>query len=439
MLTAKRLAFILFFIGLIVRLCLLPTPGSSDLVSYERWGDRTYTSGLAESFDGVYFPIQYLIFAGVSSLHAQGLVTFEYGIKIVTLLFEIGTLTLLVALTRKRLAPWIVVGLYWLNPFHFFLSQQGYVDPQFSFFILLALWLITKASGVRSWLTAGIPLGVALLMKPQAIPLFIGLGLLFVVLLFKRQAGAGRLAALALAPLTLVVLFSIYFGLSLKIENHHTLTNIATALEQHGVSARMSEFIANSSFLIAHYAHVPDVMPALNANMPNAWFFVANYVRSPGQPIYRVTDTSTLFGVSYRSLSLFILLVVIGLFITKIAENTHSLEELVALTLLFVPIAVPYLTTSAHENHFYFGFMATIVLGAWLRDRLVLYAGYALGVLNALNLFFLYLLPRFTHVPYDSWARMAIGLASTTIFFILLYHLLARSYSSVESTPPAHA
>ena len=430
----RRFFVILFLIGLLIRIAIIPAASGNDISSYAKWGHNTQTIGLASSFDGVYFPIQYLSFAAASFLAEHLDVSFDVVIKSFNLIFECGLLYLLVALTRKYLIPWKTVLLYWLNPFAIIIFAQGYIDAQFSFFVMLALWILVRCTDFRGYLYASIPIGIALLMKPQALPLIFGIAIVIAILFFIKDKDWKGLFGLFAASFVLISIFSIYFGFTLNINQHKTLTTISRQIQHIGTSPPINDFIANSMFLAAHYIHVPSIMPAINANMPNPWYLVAESRREGVMPIYRVVDTAKFGGLSFRLWGLLLFLATISYLSYRIARSDRHTANKVALVLLLIPILVPYLTTSAHENHFYLGFVTLIILGAWLKEHSLIAVGYILGILNALNLFYLYLAPRYWNITYSNAVGISIATTSSVIFLILLYCLFRTDYRSSKTS-----
>lgn len=430
--TRNRIIIILFILGLIARIVTIPTEGSSDIGQYVKWGKNTAIKGLSLSFDGVYFPIQYYIFAEAHIISTESLIPTDKIIKIFNLIFEIGLLGLLILLTRKYIEPWKILTLYWLNPFSIIIFQEGYIDAQFSLFILLALFILNTSIKYRYFL-AGIPLGIAFLMKPQALPIFIGLGILFMFHTYQSHRSKTRhegLLWIFVPSLILFITFSLYFGLSLKIENHKTLSKISNSLVNNlHIPISITSIVADSTFLGLHYIHVPDVMPAINAQMPNTWYLVAKVLNTENKPIYRVSDKLKFIGITYRTIGLIIFLIILVIIIFKISKTSRSLPHKVILTICLAPILVPYLTTSAHENHFYLGFVTLIILGALLRDKFLLQSGYILGIFNATNIAFLYLIPLPWNRFYDVGDRIPLIIATSIVFFVLLYRIIKRSYS----------
>jgi hypothetical protein len=427
--TFKYLTIALFSIGLLIRIISLPMYSTSDIGSWIKWGKITQESGLAKSFQGAYFPIQYIVFQSAYVISEHIGVNTGSLIKIYNLIFEIGLLCLIIILTKRHIKPWKIILVYWLNPFSLILFEQGYVDPQVLFFIILSITIIIKQISRYPYLLAGLPLGIAFLMKPQATGVFIGLTLLFITFLISKEINNFKKAlGLLVFPAIFFISFSLYFGLNMEMKGHKTLPLASNFLQEKlGLSSQISDTIAKSSWLSIIYAYTPNNMPAINGYMPNAWFFVAESLRPSGTFIFRVADTQKFIGITYRNWGLILLLAVLIILMINIRRHNNQLKWQIALIMLIMPFLIPYLVTGAHENHFYYGFISMIILGSLMSDKLILYSAYLLGVLNGLNMLYLFVLPHYTNIYFDilypTTARVSIIGASSLIFFIMLYYL----------------
>lgn len=434
--TLRNVSIILFCIGLLIRIALIPMHSSSDVDGYVKWGKMTYEMGLARGFQGAYFPVQYLIFAGAYGVAKHVPIAAGVIIKIVNLIAELGLLALLYQLTKKYIASWKLLLVLWLNPFSLILFEQGYVDPQVAFFVALTVYIIIKQISRYPYLLAGVPLGIAFLMKPQATPIFIGIGtLIAATCMIKRKLIDLKVLGIFVFPIILFISFSIYFGLNIELAGHKTLPIISTKMQHAGFPVHTSDFVAKSFWLTANYAFVPNVMPALNAYMPNAWFFLAEPMRPPGIKIYRVKDTQKFIGLTFRNWGLLIFLSILTFLVIKIIKSNESLKWRVTWVTLLVPFLVPYIVTGAHENHFYYGFVTMTLLAIFMRDKILLYSAYFLGAICGINILYLAILPYYINLQYYSTlARFPLVTASSIIFFVVLYHLMFRAQIQEPTT-----
>ncbi len=438
----KSLFVALFALGLLIRLVVFFLPYNTGMASVIKdLGQRTAVIGLSNGFQGSYFPIQYLLFGNAYSLSERTGIDVMIFSKLHGLLGEIGIFFLLVFLAKK-LAPQknatpknspeaSVFWLYWLNPFPITMLQIGFVDSQFAFFALAAMVILIACEGRWKYALAGIPFGIAALMKPQPVSLLFGFFILVAFSFFKneKKERPWRLAEFLIGASLLFIGFSLYFGFTLNQEGHKRLPVISQSIQHaFGIRKAAGDVLANSSFLAAQYLNVPNVLPALSANMMNPWFFVAMAKIAPGSPIYSVPDTSALFGIRYRTIGLVLFLAAAVFIVRRISVTRKPLHEKVVLSLCVVPILLPFLATSAHEAHFFFGFISTIVIGFLLHDRQIQKFGYLISLLLAANLVLINILMRGLPEGLMVVPEIPLAFASTIIFFALLRHLLLHSY-----------
>ena len=180
----------LFFLGLTIRFVFLNRAGTSDIDIDLQWGKDANTFGLPFSYHGNYFPFQYQIFqvAAASGYPVSSLVVF----KTINLIADIGVFVVLVLLLRRWRLNVLYACLYWLHPYFLAMFWLGYVDVQFVFFILLGLLALTRAVVVRDYLLAGVPFGLAWLMKPQPLIGAVMIILFGTVLLFEGKFASSR-------------------------------------------------------------------------------------------------------------------------------------------------------------------------------------------------------------------------------------------------------
>src|SRR5262245_15214440 len=90
-----------FAAGLVIRYLMLFYMGVSDMPSYFDWGKTTLQSGLIAAYHGIYFPLQYQLFAVnvwiLSHLKYEYFVVF----KASNLVFDIGSFVVLISLLRR--------------------------------------------------------------------------------------------------------------------------------------------------------------------------------------------------------------------------------------------------------------------------------------------------------------------------------------------------
>src|SRR3954454_513145 len=264
------IAAVAIALGLAGRLLWLPLHGTHDMDVFAGWGDQTMRFGLAHAYYGIYYPLQYQLFAVSSWLASStGLGTIA-AYKLVTLCFEAGAVVLLALLLRRLGADPFYALVLWLQPYFLAISWLGYTDAQFAFFVLLGLTVAAYLPSPVGYLAGGFGLGAAFLMKPQATLLVGVAGALLAATLVKERHRllhplARRpfcLALLIVGPTVIFAAYTLYFD-----AKGGGLTYLARSYQR----------------VLAHPSS------ALTENMPNVWYPVANLVRSPSEPIYAVT------------------------------------------------------------------------------------------------------------------------------------------------------
>ena len=355
-----------FLTGLLVRFGLAFDMGVVDMEEYYKWGQRALEVGLSRSYHGIYFPLQYQLFEAYAAIVARSGLKFFIIFKLANLPFDIGCFCLLLSLLRRRQANPLYSLLYWLHPWFLTLFSLGYCDFQFAFFILLAVWLL-RGDTIRDYLLAGLPLGCAFMMKPQAQILILAT-FLYGCFRWLRQRDARPLAMLA-GPVLFFLAYEWFFV--------HTL--------------RRPRFV-HAAILPASYLNVTNILPALTALMTNIWTPVAYVLKNPGQSLVAVSDRiHVLPWIPAKFLAMAIVLGLIGLYVHRV-ERKPALSPGLSLILIFsfASLAVPFLMTSAHENHLFLGTIFLVLIAASEAPLLVKIAVHVLLIVQLLNLFGLY-------------------------------------------------
>jgi Glycosyltransferase family 87 len=182
--TARGQAGGLLLLALVARLALLPHPVDSDANRYV-WEGRLIREGYdpyahvasAPEWRGlrdaywegmnqkelrtIYPPVAEWIFA------ATGVLSYNpMALKAVFLIFDLGSVALLLAMLCARSQPLRFAGLYAFNPVPLIgFAAQGHFDAMLIFFMLLAFWMRERHRPVWSW----IALGLAVQMKLVAV------------------------------------------------------------------------------------------------------------------------------------------------------------------------------------------------------------------------------------------------------------------------------
>jgi hypothetical protein len=356
----------LLLIGLVLRIFGVPLAGTLDLDVWVSWGEDVHRLGLAKGYDPMsasLFPAAYQVFGATVALARAIDVSSVTALKAVNLAFDVGTLVLVIALLRQWKLPVGYALIYWLNPYFLVTSWLGYVDFQPVFFVLLTLYLVGRARTLLGIVVAGLPLGVAVAMKPQELVLVAMLG----AFMMTRALRARRLdddlvlraGALLVGPAAVFAAYTAYFV-------------------AHGRSLL---------FLVQNYRDLGEALPALTAQMPNIWYPVADLYRDKGEPISAVVDPDAfhaLAAVLTAGLLLFVA--------ARVARDSRRQPFPETVLLLFTAGAaiLPMVMTRAHENHFFLAATLGVLLVARVGDRRLTILANALLAVQAVHLFGLY-------------------------------------------------
>jgi hypothetical protein len=355
-----------FMAGVLVRFSLVFDMGVFDMGEYYNWGRRALEIGLAPSYHGIYFPLQYQLFEACAALVARSGLKFFVVFKLANLAFDIGCFSLILSLLRRRQANPLYALLYWLHPWFLTVFSLGYCDFQFAFFVLLSVWLLRRDT-IRDYLLAGLPLGCAFMMKPQAQIIVLATFLYCCFRWFQRKEV--RSFAMLAGPVLCFLAYEWFFVYTLR---HPRLVHAA--------------------ILPASYLNITNVMPALTAQMPNIWCPVAYLLKNPGQSLVAVSDRVHLLpGVPAKYLAMATVLGLIGLYVRRIERKAAlSPGASVMFIFCFASLVVPFLMTSAHENHLFLGTIFLVLTAASEATLRVKAAVQVLFIVQLLNLFSLY-------------------------------------------------
>lgn len=355
-----------FGAGLLVRYFLLFDKGVSDMDEYYRWGRDALAIGVPHSYHGIYFPLQYQLFEVCAAVVDRMGLAFFTVFKLANLVFDLLLFLLLLLFLVQRNASPLYALLYWLHPWFITVFSLGYIDFQFAFFVLLTVWLLR---GETSWnyFLAGLPLGCAFLMKPQAQILIVATFFYGCVQWLRRKDF--RPFALLAGPVLLFVSYEWFFV--------HTL--------------RRPRFV-HAAILPLSYLNVTNALPALTALMPNIWTPVAYLLKQPGQRIVQVSDQVLLLPyIPARYLAATVVLLLIGAYAYRVArEDRSTASESFLAIFAFASLTVPFLMTSAHENHLFLGTILLVLLASSAAPLRIKIAIQVLLLVQTLNLVALY-------------------------------------------------
>lgn len=403
-----------FGVGLLLRLGLLARPGTFDVDIYASWARVGLEQGLVAAYTtdltnaGSYYPFEMAILIACQWLADATGVGFHGAVKGVNALFDAGLFAVLLAWLPRVGAPRELALVQWLHPWFLTIFSLGYVDAHFAFFLLLSVAALHGEPDLRRCLLAGVPLGIAFTMKPQAQVPMLALGA-FAVFHALRQRDFGPLA-LGVFPVMAFVGWSLVFA----------------------ASSQTGSGSAGLAFLAERYLAAGDIVPCLNGTRLNLWYPIAEALRPARAPVWAVSDAIPVLGaIEVRHLAAVAVLAgVIGFaWRASRAAPSVSLGERLWLVLAFAGLVVPYVMTQAHENHFYVGSLLALPLLVASRDRALAVALHVILVLDAANAFVLYEQSEWARTlrrGYTPELRTALSFVSTGAFVLVVRGFLRR-------------
>lgn len=402
----KKAGTIIFVIailsGFILRFLSSQYMGIFDMTTYHEWGLKVLTEGLNNGYQGTYFPFQYQIFEAGAFLSLKLNTDFFIIYKLINFLFDTGNLIVLYLIFKKINVSKYYLLLYWLHPWFLLMFSQGYIDFQFTFFILCFILFALKATG-RNYLIAGIFLGFAFLMKPQVQVIVLSTFIYSVYIYIKEKDI--RQFSLFIFPVILFIDYSTYFLFT----------------------------TGNPFRLLRNYIDIGSSLP-LTANFLNGWFPVAYFLKEPGSVIYSVNDDINFLHISLRTIAIVSLLILIFLFIRRISRNDtdHKLNYNYFLLAGFSTFIFPFVMTGAHENHLFLATVILIPVLAKTKSFLVRVSIHILLILQFINLYGYYgygenKIFTMIHINYTYEIAFILSLIAVGAFLILLWYFLRKS------------
>ena len=356
----RTLGFVLlFFLGLGIRVVLLPYEGTFDMVDYADWGQRVRAHGLAQTF--VQYPLVNQLFAWEISLADALHLSVWAGLKLGTVVFDVGILVVLVVLLRRwGASPWWAL-LYWLHPYFMSLTWLGYIDAPVGFFIVLGILVLSWRPTLTMAAVAGLAFGLALMQKPQAVTVVAAVVSLLIALVVMCRGRIGhnetRLALLLGGVAFVFAGYSAYF---------HKLGYGWT----HLMDGYLPSGLAKQS-------------QGLTENMLNIWYPVANAYARKGFPLYTVDKPAIFHDVGS-------VLVAVAFVVSTLAVAYGARGRPLAVSVLLVTalwtLALPMLGTHAHENHLFYGLLLTLPIIAIARNMTLTIAYIVLLTADGVNI-----------------------------------------------------
>jgi hypothetical protein len=380
-------------LGFLLRFASLSFMGIFDMELYNQWGMTTLSQGLHESYNGIYFPLQFQLFELCSWIAIKLNTEYFKVFKSMNLLFDCGNLFVLYLIIKKMGGSEFYLLIYWLHPWFLNMFSLGYVDFQFTFFILLSLYFMFKASG-KSYIVAGLFLGCAFLMKPQTEMIVISF---FIYCLFRfLKYRDFKPFFIFVFPSLLFAVYSFYF------------------------------FATNTGpFRLADtYIEVSNVMPCLNANFLNGWFSVAYLLKDAEAPIYSISDKMSIFHIQIKYFAIITVFALIVYFLKNLlrndSRNIGSFNFLIIAC--FSSVVVPFIMTSAHENHLFLGSVLLIPILNKSKSLIIDISIHIILILQFINLYGYYGIGnnKFIKIIYFSYTYEIAFILSFIAFFAFL-------------------
>ena len=353
-------------LGLAPRFWMLFHMGVIDMEACYYCGKGALEQGVPQYYIGVYFPFQYQIFEVCAWAVTSFGIPFFTIYKIPNLVCDCGSFCLLLLLLKRQGSNPLYALVYWLHPWFLSMFSLGYIDFQFTFFVLFCVWCL-RGERTIDYLLAGLPLSVAFLMKPQAQILVVAIFLYGLFRCVRKRDP--RPWALLVAPSLLFLGYEIWFTFSLPPPR------------------AMAAWVLPLSYL-----QVVDVMPALTAQMTNIWSPVAYFLREADQPLLSVSDQIEIVPhLQARYLAAVAVLGLIGWHVFRVERGPQiSPSDQFARIFGFATLAIPFLMTCGHENHLFLGTVFLILLLAQTVSLLVKIAGHLLLLTQFVNVYSLY-------------------------------------------------
>jgi hypothetical protein len=393
--------------GIALRMLTVSSMGTDDMNYMIRWGQDVLNRGLADGYAGSYFPFHYQIFAFGMWIARTFHWTPVESLKVVDLVFDIGSFALILALLKRFNANPLYALLYWLHPWFLLIFSFGYCDPQFTFFILLSIWLLALDPARTHTALAGGAIAAAALMKPQGIVPAAGL-MLYVRLRDRRPLNA----LIFLAPIVMWFgAYELYFAAN------------------HSSSARDAIL-----YLPRSYVGASRVMPVLTANMLNAWYPVAFALKSPGAGIWTVGSRIELLPHVRLDVLIgaVVSMLVASYAVVLTREPSQSTGPLRLMT--FAALVVPFFMTGAHENHLFLGTALLAIVMAISPSGAGRAAFHGILAIEAINLELLYGSDRLA-----AWARPAYSYEWRVILSVISVALCLMIMKQVHGARDAEA
>jgi len=357
-----------FITGIFFRILLIFHNNTDDFKAIYEWGNDTLLKGLSQSFHGIYFPLQYQIFSLCSFIVNSLQIDYIFVFKAANLLFDVLNFIVIFYLLKYFKINVLYALLYWFHPWFLSIFSLGYIDSQFCFFLLLSILLLKQKDTFKNYAIAGIPFGIAFLMKPQMLILMIALIFFSICYIIKYKNL--KISGMFLFSILLFTGYSFYFGIS-----HFQAKGIAAYL-----------------YLAKYYLNLTSYMPCLTAQMLNVWYPAAYLMKDVNDVSYHVRDDIVILNLfKIKDLAATIVMVLLFFYTLLVFKNSqlHIMKKILII-FGFAVFITPFLMTSAHENHLYLASVLLIPVSAMLKDKILNIAFQITLLIQFINIYILY-------------------------------------------------
>ncbi len=403
-----------FLAGLIIRYFMLLYIGVFDMGAYLEWGKKSLESGLTSYYHGTYFPIQYQIFEMCVWITARLGADWAFIFKFSNLIFDTLAFFLLLFLLKRQGSNPAYALLYWLHPWFLSVFSLGYIDFQFTSLVLLSTHLLRRENATH-YLLSGIPLGMAFLMKPQALILIVTTFLYGLYHLVRTRDL--RPMGMMVGPVVFFMAYEIFFTVSLSSQLRYR---------------------AAATILPLSYLNVTNVFPCLTGQMTNIWYPVAYLLKKPADPIYSVSDQILLLSyLSAKWLATIVVLALVAFHVFRVERNAATVVSDKFVGMFGVAtLMVPFIMTSAHENHLFLGTVFLVLFLGKSYPVSLKVATHLLLIIQFLNLYGLYgehpvWIAQPLRTSYSEKLAVVYSVIAVVCFALILRHLTAKRQQNV--------
>ncbi len=402
----RKLIWILLFLGLIIRLLLIPVPGFKiDTDAWFAWAVRLndlnlnqfYSSQVWTNYTPGYLYVLKILGTFNNWLNLDSS-TFYAILKLPAILADLILSFLIYKQFNKNHKQTISllasIAILFNPAFIFNSSVWGQIDSILSLFIYLAIYTLDQK---KYWLS-GLLSGIAFLIKPQAIIL----GPIILVFLL-RNFQIKNLSKIIISGLSVILILSLPF------------------------------------FLPSHGQNIFSLFINMVNDYPYDSMFAYNFWG--GLVGFWISDKVSWMNISYQGWGMILFLVyliIIGLISLKKKASIWAIAALISLAFYFLP-------TRVHERYLYPSLVLLIIWAIESKNKWLLGLTFTLSILHFLNLYYVYIYYNYFYLhilssPYFSpiyqflsdQARLLAQIS--TLIFVFISALVIKSNHARKTT-----